>query len=108
VAHGCLAGLQKQACDEVYHARILRGSEAYSTFKLGAIGSDLGAVTCFFETQWSLVSPRISKKSTQAALLSDAAFCLFSLGRLNEALVPGSIGLAMNIDGKTLLTTPEA
>ena len=31
-------------------ARILRGArEAYSTLKLGAFGSDLGAVACFFE-----------------------------------------------------------
>ena len=34
VAHGCLAGVQQEACNKVYFDRILRGSEFYSTRKL--------------------------------------------------------------------------
>ena len=50
MAHGCQAGLQQEACDKVYFARILRGKEHYTWQKLGAFGSDLGAIACFFET----------------------------------------------------------
>jgi hypothetical protein len=92
VAHGCQAGLQQEACDKVYFARIHRGQEAYSTFKLGALGSDLGAVACFFETPWSRVSPAVTE-ATQAWLLSEAAYRLRALGRLTEALEPMRAGL---------------
>jgi Domain of unknown function (DUF4062) len=73
VAHGCQAGLQEEACDKVYWTRILRGGEVYSTKKIGALGSDLGAVACFFETPWSRVSPALTE-SAQAWLLNEAAF----------------------------------
>ena len=59
VAHGCQAGLQQEACEKVYWDRIGRGREAYAVKKLGAFGSDLGAVACFFETPWSRVSPAL-------------------------------------------------
>ena len=71
VAHGCQAGLQQEAHDNVYHDRIQRGNEAYSTKKLGAFGSDLGAVVCFFEPPWSRVSPRST--TTTKRLLSSRA-----------------------------------
>ena len=48
VAHGCRAGLYQEACDTVYLRRILRGAEHYS-WQLGAFGSELGALACFFE-----------------------------------------------------------
>src|SRR6185503_17329960 len=44
VAHGCQAGLQQEALYKVYYARILRGREHYSAHKLGALGSDFGAI----------------------------------------------------------------
>ncbi len=75
VAHGCQAGLQQKACEKVYRDRIQRGQEAYSTNKLGALGSDLGAVACFFETPWSRVSPALTE-TDQAWLLNEAAFRL--------------------------------
>ncbi len=90
VAHGCLAGLQQEACVQVYRDRILRGGRGdgfYSTKKLGAFGADLGAVACFFETSWQRVSPALSE-TDQAWLLSQAAFRLRALGRLTEALEP--------------------
>jgi tetratricopeptide (TPR) repeat protein len=87
VGHGCHAGIQEEACDKVYRHRIQRGPEAYSTFKLGALGSDLGAVACFFETPWSRVSPALTE-ANHAWLLNEAAFTLRSLGRLTEALEP--------------------
>ena len=87
VAHGCQAGLQQEACEKVYHDRIHRGREAYSKHKLGAFGSDLGGIACFFETPWSRVSPALTE-TYQAWLLNEAAFTLRALGRLSEALEP--------------------
>ena len=96
VAHGCQAGLQQEACDKVYFARIARGHQAYAVKKLGAFGSDLGAVACFFETPWSRVSPALTE-ADQAWLLNEAAFRLRALGRLTEALEPMRAGLEMRI-----------
>ena len=94
VAHGCQAGLQQEACDKVYLARILRGNENYSAKKLGAFGSDLGAIACFFEQPWRRISPALSE-ANQAWYLNEAAFRLRALGRLNEALEPMQAGLEM-------------
>ncbi|BDI07879.1 hypothetical protein CATMQ487_48490 [Sphaerotilus microaerophilus] len=92
VAHGCLAGLQQRACEEVYYARIARKAEAYAVKKLGAFGSDLGAVACFFDQPWQRVSPALTE-ADQAWLLNQAAFRLRALGRLTEALEPMRAGL---------------
>lgn len=95
VAHGCLAGLPQQAYKEVYRNRILRGTRYdgfYSTNKLGAFGTDLGAVACFFEEPWQRLSPALSA-TDQAWLLNEVAFHLRALGRLTEALKPMRAGL---------------
>ncbi len=94
VAHGCKAGMQQQACDDVYKARILRWDEFYSTKKLGAFGTDLGALACFFEQPWQRVSPVLSE-GEQAWLLNLAASWLRALGRLTEAAGPMRATLAM-------------
>lgn len=92
VAHGCLAGLQQRACDEVYYARINRLQEGFSAKKLGAFGSDLGAVACFFDQPWQRVSQSL-RAANQAWLLNEAAFNLRALGRLTEALEPMRAGI---------------
>jgi hypothetical protein len=94
VAHGCQAGLQQEVCDKVYFARIIRRREEYSWRKLGAFGSDLGAVTSFFEQPWNRLSPSLTEM-WQAWLLGEAAFRLRALGRLTEALDPMRAGLEM-------------
>jgi len=96
VAHGCHSGMQQDALEGVYYDRIVRGKEFYSTHKLGAFGSDLGAVACFFESLWSRVSPALTEVF-QAWLLNLAALRLSALGRLAEALEPMRAGLEMNI-----------
>ena len=96
VVHGCLAGMQKVARKNVYLNRILRGNEFYSINKLGAQASDLGAVACFFKTQWDLFLPDFYE-GEQAWLLSEAATRLRALGRLAEALGPMRTGLAMSV-----------
>ena len=80
----------------VYIGRILRGKEYYSSKKLGAFGSDLGAVACFFAIPWSRVSPAITD-AAQAWLLNAAAFRLRALGRLTEALEPMRVSGAMDV-----------
>ncbi|PXX77737.1 TIR domain-containing protein [Rivihabitans pingtungensis] len=90
VVHGCRAGLYEEARTEVYRDRILRGTGpdgAYSTKKLGAFGTDLGALACFFAEPWQRLAPGLSA-TAQAWLLHQAAFRLRALGRLAEALEP--------------------
>jgi len=96
VAHGCYAGLQQEACEKVYRGRIGRGNEFYSMRKLGAFGSDLGAVACFFEAPWSDVSPSLTEVY-QAWLLSEAGLRLRALGRLTEALEPMRVVLRRDV-----------
>jgi hypothetical protein len=96
VAHGCQAGMQQEACVKVYHNRIVRGREAYSWKKLGAYGSNLGAVACFFEQPWTRVSPALTEVY-QYWLLTEAAFALRALGRLTEARAPMQAGLGMEV-----------
>jgi hypothetical protein len=102
VAHGCQAGMRQEACNKVYVARILRGMESdgfYSTRKLGAFGSDLGAVVCFFEQPWSRISPVLIGPA-QAWLLNQSAFRLRALGRLTEALEPMRAGIPIKVRRK--------
>ncbi len=95
VSHGCQAEMQEEAAN-VYSARILRGRTFYSTYQLGAFGSDLGAIACFFEQRWNRVSPALTD-ANQGWLLNEAAFSLRALGRLTEALEPmrASLGMAV-------------
>ncbi len=96
VAHGCQAGLQQEANDEVYFARIKKGNDFYGVNRLGAFGSELGAVACYFETQWSSVSPALNE-SSKAVLFNYAAFILRSLGRLTESLEPMRVSGEMDV-----------
>ena len=94
VGHGCLAERPKEALNDVYINRILRGGEAYSTHKLGAIGANLGAVAAFFEAPWSSFGPTFNE-ADQGWLFSETAYSLFALSRLNEAQAPMRAGLHM-------------
>lgn len=87
VAHGCRAGLQQKACDEIFLRRIQRLFENYSINKLGAFGINLGTIACFFYEPWRKLSPGLSA-SQRAILQNAAAYCLRGLGRLQEALEP--------------------
>ncbi|MEY2631817.1 MAG: hypothetical protein RIR00_471 [Pseudomonadota bacterium] len=96
VAHGCLAGLQQEACDEIYWNRISREGEAYAVKKLGAFAADLGAVACFFDSPWNQPAAALSE-AAQAWLLNEAAFSLRALGRLDEALQPMRVSGEMDV-----------
>jgi tetratricopeptide (TPR) repeat protein len=87
VVHGCRAGRQQEVMAEVCKRRIQRGTEFYSTRKLGAFGSELTALAGFFERPWSQPSARLTA-ADQAFVLNAAASRLRALGRLAEAIEP--------------------
>ncbi|MEE8585705.1 MAG: hypothetical protein V3T83_12740 [Acidobacteriota bacterium] len=87
VAHGCRGGLHQEVYDSVYRKRIRRDAEYFNVRKLGAFGTDLGAVASFFEELWKRPAPALGQ-STQSMLLSIAGFVLRALGRLSEAAEP--------------------
>jgi tetratricopeptide (TPR) repeat protein len=99
VLHGCRAGRQQEALVEVYGRRIQRGNEFYSTQKLGAIGSELSALSGFFDRPWDQPSARLGA-GDQAWVLNEAAFDLRALGRLAEAVAPMQAGLERRIEQK--------
>ena len=87
---------------DVYADRILRGTESggnYSTFMLGAIAADLGAVACFFDRPWSHLSPNLSP-ADHAWLLNETAIRLRALGRLTEAVEPLRATLEINAEAE--------
>jgi hypothetical protein len=107
VSHGCEAGREQDACDEVYWNRISRQNEKYVIRKIGAIGEDLATVACFFEEAWSRPSPNLSEPD-RAWLLNEAAFRLRALGRLAEAREPMPINLEMRIEREEWQHAPSS
>jgi tetratricopeptide (TPR) repeat protein len=87
VIHGCRAGRQQEALHEVYWRRIQRGNESYSSRKLGAFGSELSALSGFFDCSWDQPSASLHSRE-QGVVLAQAGFCLRALGRLVEAVQP--------------------
>jgi tetratricopeptide (TPR) repeat protein len=102
VAHGCQAGLQQEVHDNIHRKRIRRDDEYYSLNKLGAFGSDLAAISSFFEKPWSQLNSGL-REVDQGVLLEQAGFCLRALGRLAEALEPMRAGLAMHVKAERWL-----
>ncbi|TAK65439.1 MAG: toll/interleukin-1 receptor domain-containing protein [Bacteroidetes bacterium] len=87
VMHGCRAERHQEALDDVYWERINRNQEFFSTDKLGALGTDLSAISGFFNTPWSQPVATLSEW-WKGFLLNAAGFRLRSLGRLAEAVQP--------------------
>jgi len=93
VSHGCHGGLHQHVLLDLCEERIWR-KEAYTVKKLGIFGSDLGAITSFFEQPWSRVSPAVLAPN-QPYVFGIAAFCLRGLGRLTDALEPTRVSAEM-------------
>lgn len=96
ISHGCAAGLQQLALDEVYWPRIRRENETYLIRKLGAFTDDLAVLAHFFSPPWQQPDTAL-REDDQAAVLSWAGFDLRALGRLAEAVQPMQEGLAMAV-----------
>jgi tetratricopeptide (TPR) repeat protein len=90
VIHGCRAGRHMTTLHDIFAMRICRTkssgrSEFYSAFKLGAFGSDLAALSWFFETPYETPATALTD-SAQFWVLASVAFALRAQGRLGEAL----------------------
>ncbi|MGE5342393.1 MAG: SEFIR domain-containing protein [Candidatus Omnitrophota bacterium] len=99
VAHGCAAGLHREAKTDVYWKRISRRNEFYCMKKLGAFGSDLAVLSNFFDTPWVQPAAGLAEHD-KASVLSWAAFGLRAVGRLAEAIGPMRAGLDLAIQQK--------
>lgn len=87
VYHGCKAKEYVSALD-IYWERISRGREFFSQRKLGALSSDLFAISQFFLDGWEDPAKEWLNTDKCAWLLAVAAFLLTALGRLDEAIKP--------------------
>jgi tetratricopeptide (TPR) repeat protein len=104
IPHGCRAGRYREALDDIYTNRICRrvadGRIEYYTFqKLGAVGSDLAAISWFFEKRYEMPIATLTTDD-RAWALSEAAFALRAQGRFAEAVPAMHVGLRMGIEAK--------
>jgi hypothetical protein len=104
IPHGCRAGRHQEALKDVYINRIRRRRadgeiEFYSSRKLGAHGSNLAAVSCFFERPYEMLVATLSV-ADRVWVLSEAAFALRSQGRLAESLPAARTGSQMFREAK--------
>jgi tetratricopeptide (TPR) repeat protein len=103
IAHGCRAGRHEEALD-IYRDRICRrradgAVEFYALRTLGAFGSDLAAISWFFEKPYETPIATLAP-ANRAWVLSQASFALSAQGRLAEALPALRAGLRMYEDAK--------
>jgi tetratricopeptide (TPR) repeat protein len=90
IAHGCRAGRHQEALDKIYIDRICRREldgriEFYAPHKLGAHGSDLAAISWFFDKPYETPIATL-KAADRAWVLNEAATALRAQGRFAEAL----------------------
>ncbi len=84
VVHGCQAGKNQEAFDEVWLKRIKRKNDHFSTRKLGAFASEAAVLSVLFNPPWKRLAPGLTE-ADGAFVLSQAGFALRALGRLPEA-----------------------
>ncbi len=87
VRHGCEAGRQQEAYDQVYTDRINHRGDFFLAKKLGALAANLGLITCFFDQPFERPAADLVELD-QAVLLHAAAHNLRGLGRLEDAVMP--------------------
>jgi AAA ATPase domain/TIR domain len=100
IAHGCRAGRHQDALMEVYISRICRRRpdgelQFYSFRKLGAFGSDLAAISRFFDRPYETPVPALQPQ-TRSWVLGHASSGLRAHGRLQEALSAMRMALRMD------------
>jgi hypothetical protein len=96
VAHACQANRHQWAFVKVYYDRIQRRHNFYAPNKLGTVGNDIAALSCFFEAHWTEPVPRITGR-WRALLFGQAGYRLWMLGRLKEAVTPMMKALVADI-----------
>jgi tetratricopeptide (TPR) repeat protein len=96
VVHGCLAGKRQEARRDILMNRIQRRNEYFATKKLGAFGSEVAALSAFFEPPWERLAPGLSAYE-EALVVGQAGTRLRALGRLPEATRLMRLSLTMAI-----------
>jgi tetratricopeptide (TPR) repeat protein len=96
VVHGCLAGKNQVAFNDVLWKRIQREDGYYSMKELGAFGSEVAVLSAFFVSPWERLAPGLTE-ADEAVVLSQAGFALRALGRLPEAAGLERLSLEMSI-----------
>ena len=91
IAHGCRAGRHQEAFDKIFVERIWRrqrdgNMEYYAIRKLGAFGSDLAAISWFFDKPYETPVATLNAANRSWAL-AHASSCLRAQGRFVEALL---------------------
>lgn len=94
LAHGCYAERHQEAFESIYWRRILRGDEYFSSSVLGAVGAELSALSCFFDSLWDEPAKGLTTKD-KSFVLNQAGLNLMSLGRLAEAIEPTKAALEL-------------
>jgi predicted ATPase len=86
VVHGCRSGKFRQALNEVFVARIMRGDQAYASAQLGLVGPLLTVLMHFFEARdWTKPILR-SAANPQGLDPEDQVYVLNQVGYLLTAL----------------------
>ncbi|HEX8165414.1 MAG TPA: TIR domain-containing protein [Beijerinckiaceae bacterium] len=90
IAHGCCARQHEEALERIYRDRVCRRQPGgriafYASQKLGAIGSNLAAISWFFDKPFMTPVAKL-KAADQSWVLSEATFYLRAQGRFAEAL----------------------
>ena len=84
VAHGCHAGLQQEAWDEVVFKRIFREKMVMRERPLGASPTDLECLSRFTNSDWDTKNSNLSNDS-ERSVLHEVAHYLFLLSRFSES-----------------------
>jgi tetratricopeptide (TPR) repeat protein len=104
IAHGCRAGLYQKSLEEIYWERICQRMangelDFYSLQKLGAFGSDLAAISSFFDKPYETPVAALTEIH-RAWVLGTVAFILRAQGRFIEALPAQRAALRSAEDAK--------
>ncbi len=107
IPHGCRAGRHQEVLEKIYMDRICRRRgdgeiEFYAVNKLGVIGSNLAAISWFFEKPYETPIATLTPVS-QAWTINQAAFALRTQVRFAEAMPTIRAGLRMEIEAKNWL-----
>jgi multidrug efflux pump subunit AcrA (membrane-fusion protein) len=102
IGHGCRAGRHQEALNQVYRNRLCRrepngGLMFYSSKMLGAHGSNLAAISWFFDRPYEWPAGALIA-ADRAWVLGEASFALRAQGRLREALSVTRLGISMEED----------
>jgi hypothetical protein len=100
IAHGCRAGRYQESLDKVYVERICRRLangkvEYYTRHTLGAIGSNLAAISWYFDRPYEAPVLELTE-AARSLVLNQAAVHLRSYGRFTESLPAERAGLLLS------------